>query len=258
MKLDAIWTYPCKGLAGVTHDRIGLEEGCLLPGDRLFGIHTGKAEPVDHQGCSPWQAKRHFAQLLNSAALAGYRLEYDKEACQLSLHRGGQVLIRCDADNPDLVADRLYQDCPEVFAAPPSLVRCHQGSGFTDTKAPFISIVSQASLERFAAATGTKADSRRFRLNLVLKEVEPFAELAWQGKYLSMGDAVIELIEPVERCAAINVSPDTARIDGRWYQMMDQIFGHRNMGMFGRVVCSGDIHTGQKAELQDTPPVQPS
>lgn len=56
---------------------------------------------------------------------------------------------------------------------------------------------------------GTEVDLRRFRPNVhVAMDVEPFAELGWEGRRLRIGEAELELLHPCARCAIITRDPD--------------------------------------------------
>ena len=87
-------------------------------------------------------------------------------------------------------------------------------------------------------------DNRRFRLNLIIETQTPFEEFDWAGKHIFFGDVELEIIEPVGRCAAINVDPDTADASQNHLRTMRQVYGHTNLGMFARIVKKGTLIQG--------------
>ena len=71
-----------------------------------------------------------------------------------------------------------------------------------------------------------------------------FAENQWVGAKLKMGDSVIEIMDDVGRCAAINVDPESATRQSDHLVTMRQAFGHSYLGVFGRVIASGAVQCG--------------
>lgn len=67
-----------------------------------------------------------------------------------------------------------------------------------------------ATLRGLGDELGTEVDLRRFRPNVhVAMDVEPFAELGWEGRRLRVGDAELELLHPCARCAIVTRDPNT-------------------------------------------------
>ena len=121
--------------------------------------------------------------------------------------------------------------------------------GYTDTQAPWISLGGTASLTDFGHITDTKADNRRFRLNLVIQTKTPFEEFEWAGKHICINDVELEVIEPVSRCAAINVDPDTTNVEHDHLRTMQHIYGHTDLGMFALIVKKGTLVEGAEMQL---------
>jgi uncharacterized protein YcbX len=73
-------------------------------------------------------------------------------------------------------------------------------------------VTTQATLEAVGAALGDDPlDLRRFRTNVhVALDAPAFAEEAWEGRRLRIGDAVLDLLHPCERCVIPTRDPDTA------------------------------------------------
>ena len=66
---------------------------------------------------------------------------------------------------------------------------------------------------------------------------------------LHIGNAVIEIIDHVGRCAAINVDPATATRESDYLAIMRHSFGHSHLGVFGRVIKKGVICTGDSVSV---------
>ena len=77
----------------------------------------------------------------------------------------------------------------------------------------------------------------------------PFAENQWGGVKLQIGEAVIEILDDVERCAAINVDPASAIRQPDCLATMRQAFGHSYLGVFGRVIAPGAVQCGDRVSV---------
>lgn len=66
---------------------------------------------------------------------------------------------------------------------------------------------------------GEEIDLRRFRANLIveLSDSRPFAEAAWVGASIAIGEdgPVLRVVSPTERCAVTTFDPDTLARDNR-------------------------------------------
>jgi uncharacterized protein YcbX len=83
-----------------------------------------------------------------------------------------------------------------------------------------IHIVSTASLEAVGEwIGGEEVDRRRFRANLIVEmnDARPFAEAAWVGASIAIGDdgPVLQVVARTERCAVTTFDPDTLTRDNR-------------------------------------------
>ena len=246
-KLAEIWQYPFKGFPGQRFASVEVLPGQLLPADRRFAVSNG--HPVSHEKLNEgWLSKRHFIQLLSEPRLAGLTLTYDETNDKIQLSDKTGTVLSTAASEAGQVMDKLHALLPDRFPLTPRLCRLFDG-GYTDTQAPWISLGGSASLADFSHFTHTSVDNRRFRLNLIIETQTPFEEFEWAGKHICIGDVELEIIEPVGRCAAINVDPDTADASQNHLRTMLQIYGHNNFGMFARIVKRGTLIQGTNMQL---------
>ena len=246
-RLAEIWQYPFKGFPGQRFPRVKVIADQLLPADRRFAVSNG--HPVSHKKLNEgWLSKRHFIQLLSEPRLAELTLTYDETSDRIQLIDRTGPAISTAAYEAEQVMDKLRALLPDRFQLTPRLCRLSNG-GYTDTQAPWISLGGTASLADFSKVTHTSVDNRRFRLNLIIETQTPFEEFEWAGKHICIGDVELEIIEPVGRCAAINVDPDTADASQNHLSTMLQIYGHTNFGMFARIVKKGTLIQGANMHL---------
>lgn len=241
-KLNAIWRFPVKGLDGQTLERCDVLANACLPGDREYAITSGH-EKTNSKLAEGWMNKRHFIQLCNTKEVAGWQLLPDDTHNTLILLHKGIEIMRAPTTAATPIMTALYKEQPELFSGQPRLCRLSDDA-YTDTPAPWITIGGSASLDNFGTLTGTPPDNRRFRLNLILETKTPFIEHAWAGRTLKIGTVDMEIIEPVSRCAAIGVDPDTKRRDADFVAIMRLNYGHTNLGMFARITKRGTLQKG--------------
>ena len=246
-RLNAIWRFPVKGLDGQTLERCDILANACLPGDREYAITTGHEKTISKLD-EGWMNKRHFIQLCNTKAVAGWQLLPDDAHNYLILSHKGTEIMRAPARAATPLMTALYKKQPELFYGQPRLCRLSDNA-YTDTPAPWITIGGSASLDDFGKLTSTPPDNRRFRLNLILETKTPFIENAWAGRFLKIGAVELEIIEPVGRCAAISVDPDTKRRDTDFVAMMRLNYDHTNFGMFARINRPGTLQCGDIYQL---------
>ena len=84
---------------------------------------------------------------------------------------------------------------------------CATGSrGMTDTDFPSISIINLGSHREVEAQLGRPISPGRWRANLILDGLAPWAERDWVGKRIRVGLAELEVRENIVRCLATSTS----------------------------------------------------
>jgi len=110
-------------------------------------------------------------------------------------------------------------------------------------------ITVEASLRALEEQLGARVDLRRFRPNLHLDlDSEPFAELAWTGRRLRIGDAHFELQHPCDRCVIAARDPDSGK---KWPELLSHLHRHHDLlfGIFARPRQGAHVTTGDTAEI---------
>jgi uncharacterized protein YcbX len=110
-------------------------------------------------------------------------------------------------------------------------------------------ITVEASRVALAAELGADVDVRRFRPNLHLRLDAPaFAEQAWEGRRLLVGDAELELLHPCERCVIPTRSPDTHE---KWPQLLRHLAREHEtlFGINARALAPATVRVGDAVAL---------
>jgi uncharacterized protein YcbX len=114
-----------------------------------------------------------------------------------------------------------------------------------------LTFVSDGSLRRLAQEAGKDAiDPRRFRMLFELEGCEPHEEDTWGGRRFAVGEAVVIVGGPVDRCAVTTRDPDTGERDLDTLRLIKSYRGQREsdgailFGVYGRVVQPGRVRVG--------------
>lgn len=252
--LARICRYPVKGMSAEDLARVALSAGRALPGDRRFAILRASAQADARRG--EWMTKHHFVTLLNEARLAKLTTRFDAESGRLTIERGGKPVVRAQATD---ATGRMLID--QFFAA--FLGTAGQGSpklidggelAMTDEPEPLLSLVNLASVRDLQRVLGGEVDARRFRGNLMLDGLPAWAEMAWPGRSLAVGAARLQVVEPITRCAATTVNPDTAERDLNVPKALNRGYHHVCMGVYARVTTGGTVAVGDTVETAAAAP----
>lgn len=113
-----------------------------------------------------------------------------------------------------------------------------------------LSIISATTIDAICSEAGVETDRRRMRMNVVLETggMAPFGEDAWVGATLVIGDAVVSVTARDERCAMVNMHPDTGTQDPRVMKVVVRRNGNY-AGVYATVVRAGTIRVGQTVHL---------
>ena len=246
-----IYRYPVKGLSAQILPDVNLTAGEGLPDDRRFAITHGAAS---FDASAPeWRPKKDFLNLVRNERLAALETDYDSATGILTIRRNGRQVARGQITNP---TGRLLIN--QFFAAymkgevpgTPSLVEA-PGIMFSDTREKYVSILNTASVADIERVVNAPVNPLRFRANLLLDGLEPWAEAKWAGRSVAIGDAVLQVVKQIGRCAAAEVNPITALRDINIPLSLERGFSHHNCGVYARVVKGGRVATGDPVHLID-------
>lgn len=239
-KLAHIWRHPIKSHGHEAVERASLKPGQGLPMDRVWAvIHANSA--VD-AAAPVWASCRNFVIGADVAGLGAISAETGADG-HITLRHPSLAAITLDLDDAADQARLLEWSQPLIPAARPAataVVRL-QTHGVFDTDFASISLNNLASLSALSAKADQHMDMRRFRGNLWINGLAPWAEHGWLGRQLRIGSARFDVVEPIARCAATTVNPVTALADVETPYLLRKHWGHRDFGVYLRVIEAGDI-----------------
>ena len=94
-------------------------------------------------------------------------------------------------------------------------------------------------------------DALRFRGNLLIAGADPWAEFGWIGKTVRIGEAVVRIVERIDRCAATNVDPTSGARDRNIPRALEEGFGHQDCGVYAQVLEAGTVRRGDPVAVLD-------
>ena len=258
----ALYRYPLKGFTPESRTAIGVRPDGRVAGDRVLNFRFADAPAADGE----WCRKQHGVVLLNTPGLARLAVRFDERAQQLRMALGDTVLADegLDAGGRERLVAALtcyvgsleenpLQGHPERL--PLKLVGDGTTPRYQDKTAGQVTLHGRASLASAGAALGdANLSELRFRSNIAIEGVEPWAELSWIGKRVRIGSVEFDVVEPKTRCLATHANPQTGQRDLQVMQTLVKAFGHREP-TFGVALFTrgpgGTIAVGDPVTLLD-------
>jgi hypothetical protein len=119
-----------------------------------------------------------------------------------------------------------------------------------------VTLVSDGSLARLAReAERDEVDARRFRMLFELTGCDPHEEDTWNGRLFSIGEAVVRVGGPVDRCAVTTRDPDTGERDLDTLRLLRSYRGQR--GSDGAVLFGVYARVARRGRVRVEDPVEP-
>ncbi|GFE65153.1 MOSC domain-containing protein [Litoreibacter roseus] len=239
-----LWRHPIKSHGREEVQSVELTEGATFPWDRTWAVtHAGSR--TDGRA---WAPCANFSRVSKAPELMAITATLDTPTRTVTLRHPKRTDLTFRPDEePDLLLDWVKDLMPENRAQSCGLVSV-PGRGMTDSDYPTISINTLASHNAVSKKAGKTLEKERWRGNIWLSGTEAWEESNWIGKTLRLGNAEIEVREPIERCMATTANPQTGERDIDTLALL-QSWGHQNFGVYGVVSKTGTIHAGDSVAV---------
>ncbi|TPE50457.1 MOSC domain-containing protein [Amaricoccus solimangrovi] len=247
-RVSHLWRHPIKGHGAEAVRETRLAPSETMPWDRVWAIAHDAARITP--GATGWMPCANFARGARTPALMAIRARMDEEAGTVTLTHPRMPELTVDPDLPE-DAERLVAWArglaEEGRVAPAFVVRPTRG--MTDSGFPSIAILNRASLAALSERAGQPLAMERFRGNVWLDGLEPWAEFDLVGREIRIGESLLLVRERITRCRATGASPETGRIDVDTLGLLQSGWGHRDFGVYAEVVEGGRVALGDPAEV---------
>ena len=258
-EVTALYRYPVKGLSAEPLPALTLARASGLAFDREYALALGTTE-FDPQNPEPLD-KGFFLMLRSNEVLAALSTRFDPESGQLTVIRDGEAVLTEDLTSE--TGREAVEDFFEAYVGPaakgrPRLVRA-AGHKFTDGSVispafmRAVSLINLASVRALEERTGQPIHPLRFRANIYVDGLEPWAEMDWVDREVTIGSLRLRGLARTPRCAAVDVNPETAARDTNLPKALKRNFGHVDLGIYLEVLADGAIAVGDRMAVGTGP-----
>ena len=263
LRVDALWRYPVKSMAGERVISAPLTVTHGLVGDRayaLLDVETGRI--VSAKQPARW------------GSLLDHRARSSEERVEITLLDGSVVMS--DAADADERLSAALGRAVRLVDAPPRQATFDEADGTRDHAVPLavaaprgtlfdfapIHLVTTASLATLSrACPDARFDVTRFRPNLVLHTDDEagFPENAWLGRTVSVGDARLCIVSTCPRCVMTTLAQQGLPADPRILKTIAahnmQVFSLRakklpTVGVYATVIRDGLVRIGDDVRVE--------
>lgn len=248
-RIEAICRYPVKGLSDDPLARTRLEPGKTIACDRLYAIENG---PSGFDAAAPaYLPKMRFLMLMRNERLASLKAEFNTADHRLVIRRNGMVAAdgRLDTEAGRRAIESFFDRFSAGELRGPPRVLSAAGHSFSDSARKVVSLINLESVRHIEGRIGAAVHPLRFRANVYVDGLPAWSEFEWIGKRVAAGGLILEGLSRIERCAATNVDPETARRDLTIPASLLQAYGHSDCGIYLKVVEGGEVSVGDAIGL---------
>ncbi len=242
MTLTAIYRFPVKGLGEEALEAVALEAGRHVPGDRVWGLAHAASDwdPATRA----WTKRKNFVQTAHTPELARLATRLEGDAVTVMAPDREPISARPDdAGEGALLAAWLEGVAGHRQPGPYRVARRPEGA-LTDVEEAHVSILSDASLRALSEKAGHPLERRRFRGNLWIDGLDPWAEFDWIGREITVGPVRLRITERIGRCNATTASPKTGQRDTPTLDLLREGWGHTDFGVYAQVTRAGTVSVG--------------
>ncbi len=241
ISVAALWRHPIKSHGREALDQVTLMTGQTMPWDRTWAV-MHDASKFD-QSSPAWASCVNFMIGTGTPALAGLWAAFDEDSGHITLrHRDlGEICFRPDDETETArFINWVRPLCPADRRQPTGLAKVPE-RGMTDTDYPSVSIMTQASHNAVSQKLGRPLEIERWRGNIWLDGTGPWQEMEWLGKNIRIGEATLQVVEPIERCKHTMANPHSGKRDADTLGALRDGWNHQSFGVYAKVINGGKI-----------------
>ena len=237
--LQKIYRFPVKGFPGQELQQADLIAGAGIPNDRRYAVTKGT------QDTGEWMPSRNYYINARVDGMSKFKCDFDGEIIYLKNILGEALTFKLDNQTSLDVANEQIKGFMQPVGVEedlPASKIIDRGKGsiwdYSDTP---ISIINSQSVKALDAKLGTNLDPLRFRGNFIIAGMPAWEEFSWMGKRIRIGECILDVHRPIDRCPTPGVNPETGERDIEVTPHLQEHFGHIYCGMYANVVEGGKI-----------------
>jgi uncharacterized protein YcbX len=242
-RVVGVYAYPVKGAAGRAQSLLHIDPAVGVVGDRRRAFKQVANMP------DQWAPKSAFFVAMNTALMAAQV----------------PVFVKDKDGNEELDPRWLAEVAKRLGLESLSVLDTRGAYSLADRPRRYVSIVNLASVQALGEFVGAAIDPARFRMNVWIDGLEPFAELDWVDGHpgtrdIQIGAMRLRVDEACVRCKAIEASPQSGEYDLELQQALEELMRSRGypgaphnnsprvMGVLARPYSKGTIEPGDQVE----------
>ena len=250
---------PVKSISFQTIDKCEIKKNIGIVGDRIFAftkyLDLNNAKLFEK---SPEERKGKWNKVLtlkNSPVLNKYNFLYKEDNLTLTFKDKEILTIDINELSERQLLSNKIIELENSLEEPIVLIK-NEKFPFFDTsisnKVNFINSVSLLNIQSindFKKKTDQKIEISRFRGNLCIDGIKPWAERKWIGKIIKINNVSFKVEKNIPRCVAINLKPSTDDNSLNLLQSLKKTYNHFEMGIYLTALGDGEINLGNKVEI---------
>ena len=245
-QITKLYRYPVKGLSAEPLADVTLGIGQTFPADRRYAIENG---PSGFDPKAPgWLPKSQFLMLMRNERLAGLQTRFDDDSHLLTIRKHGAVVAEGDLETAEgrAAIERFFSaDFADDLRGPPRVLSA-EGHSFSDVARKVVSIINLASVAAVGGLVDWSVHPLRFRANMYVAGWPAWHEFELMDRTLTVGDVRLKVVKRIQRCAAVNVDPETAARDLEIPSTLQRRLGHADCGIYAEVIAGGTLRIGDE------------
>ncbi len=252
--VNVLTRFPVKGLSGQALNKVILNQGQGFPCDRRFGFARPESG-FDPENPKPLP-KTKFYMLARDASLALLNTAFDEETGVLKMSAADNVaefdITTSEGKKSASQFLKAYlslsdNEIPELYEASPH--RFTDVSVVSKEMMNAVSIINLNSVSEFARTISQEVDPARFRGNIHLADMPAFSELDLVDQNMRIGSAEFKIVKRTKRCPATEVDLATGERNIKTPKLLQQHYGHMDMGIYAEVIGGGEISLGDVVKI---------
>ena len=249
--LKKLYFSPVKSLSFSSKKNLKIKKNLGIMNDRIFAFTRliSETEANDYKKDPSKRNLKFFLTLKNSPFLNKYNFEYKENELKMLIKKNIIKKIDLNDDNNlKLISEELIkrETIKNYF---PYLIK-NVNSPFFDTMPQnSISLININSIKDFEKKIEHKIDHERFRGNIYINNIKPWAEFNWINKQIIINDCSFIVLKKIPRCSATNLRLNSDTFDINVPQKLREVYGHIDMGVYLKPLNNGTININDTIKL---------
>lgn len=256
-KIKSIHYSPVKSLSFSDMNICKIKKDVGILNDRIFSfsrnIDLKKAKLIE---AFPKERKlNYFLTLKNTPVLNKYKFIFNND--ELTLLDGNNIIMTINSSNYNdysLICSKLI-DLEKNLNEPIFLLK-NRNYPFFDTShsqniSNTISLVNINSINDFENRIKTKIEYQRFRANIYVDGIEPWAERKWINSIIKINKIQFRVVNHIGRCSATNLKPNSDNSTINLPLSLKNLYNHSDMGIYLKPLNSGEINIDDEVIINE-------